>query len=118
MRHRVVGIRDLEVHRPPAHTHVVSLVTGRDPLHYERNWTVTEVRAAMSHGDAFYAESDGTAKVVEIECYICSICGCEWIRSSGHTAEEDGPEIQLPYADSLESYVSEGVASEVDLRQY
>lgn len=103
VRHRVVAIRDLVIHRSETHTHVTSVVTGPEPWQDERNWTVAEVLAAMAQGDSFYTKGESTEKTVDIERYTCGRCGGEWLRSCGNTSDEGDIEIRLPYPTLLPS---------------
>jgi hypothetical protein len=94
-------MRDLDIHNPPGHPHrhVASVITGPDVWRRKRNWTVTEVRAAIAQGDSFHTESKSTGRKAEIESYICPVCEQGWIRTSDDAAA-NGTLESLPNANS------------------
>lgn len=76
---------------------MASVITGPGLWRRDRNWTVSEVRAAIVQGDFFYTESESTGEVAKIESYTCPICGQGWIRTS-EDAKADNKLESLPYA--------------------
>lgn len=62
---------------PTHHRHIVEVGTGSDPDTANRQWTVTEVRAAL-RTDSFYTQVG--ANLAWVETYDCG-CGYKTIRT-------------------------------------
>lgn len=73
MRYRIVCVDRVPMHRPTKHAHIVEVGTGATPLGSERFWTVPQLIAAISRGDAFYAafRSDEEVVLAIAECPAC-----------------------------------------------
>lgn len=65
---------------PTAHRHIVSVGTGEQPSKATKQWTVSEVRAALKGGDVFYTQGTG-GQTARVESFDCG-CGYKTIRSS------------------------------------
>jgi hypothetical protein len=73
------------------HRHITRVGTGTDPDSANKQWTVSEVRAALLDGDRFHTVSPSTGKTADVRADDCRINGCtvETIRSRADAVSDN-----------------------------
>lgn len=66
---------------PTHHNHIMGVGTGTDPSRADRQWTVTQVRAAIDQGTGFHTVSPSTGKTANVRKFDCD-CGIKTIKSA------------------------------------
>ena len=71
MDHRIVC-----VNKEYTHSHITLVGTGTNAQHWDRTWTVKEVREALERGDRFYTVSASSGKAAWVRADNCRVAGC------------------------------------------
>lgn len=79
-QYRIVCTTQEPAYLPNDKAHIVAVGTGL-PSGYDRYWRLSEVLAAMDHGDSFYTYGERSQKVALVEKYACPWCSKTHIRS-------------------------------------
>ena len=77
--YRIISVERQPVGQLESHVHVVRIETADDAG--ARQWTISQVLAAMDEGDVFYTQDKTTGRIAGVSAYRCTQCHQACLRS-------------------------------------